>query len=176
MNPFNHALRIIQEMELKQQTNDFLPNHITDAVKNGDLEKINTFSLEQLNGTSNLYMGSGRPLIFDALSGFRSSQVLKLMIEKGVEINCVDTGLPNRSLLMQAVKFNSLEIIKIIVEAGADLKFRGNWDDGDCPQTIIGTALFNKRYEVVKYLKEQGAEYLSEEEEIIRNYHSDSRW
>ena len=176
MNPFNHALRIIQEMELKKNTNQFLPEDITDAVKNGDLEKINTFSLEQLNGTSNLYMGSGRPLIFDALSGFRSSQVLKLMIEKGVEINCVDTGLPNRSLLMQAVKFNSLEIIKIIVEAGADLKFRGNWDDGDCPQTIIGVALFNKRYDVVKYLKEQGAEYLTNEEEIINDYHSKRRW
>lgn len=176
MNPFNHVLRIIQEMELKQQTNKFLPKQITDAVKNGDLEKINTFSLEQLNGTSNLYMGSGRPLIFDALYGFNSNEVLQIMINKGVEINCVDSGIPRRSLLMQAVKSETLEKIKIIVEAGADLNFTGDWDDSDFPQTIIGTALFNKRYEVVKYLKEQGAEYLSEEEEIIKNYHSDSRW
>ncbi len=91
MNPFNHALRIIQEIELKKNTNQFLPEDVTNAVKNVDLEKINTFSLEQLNGTSNLYMGSGRPLIFDAIYGYNSCEVLQLMIDKGVEINCVDS-------------------------------------------------------------------------------------
>lgn len=176
MNPFSQALRVIQEIELKQQSNKFLPKHITDAVKNGDLEKINNFSLEQLNGYSNLYMGSGRPLIFDALYGFNSYEVLQLMIDKGVEINCVDSGIPRRSLLMQAVKSESLEKIKIIVEAGADLNFTGDWDSSDFPQTIIGTALFYKKYDVVDYLKEKGAKYLSEEEEIIRNYNSDRRW
>lgn len=175
MNPFSQALRVIQEIELKQQSNKFLPKYITDAVKNGDLEKINNFSLEQLNGYSNLYMDSGRPLIFDALYGFNSSDVLKLMIQKGVEINCVDTGIPNRSLLMHAVKFSSFEIIKIIVEAGADLNFISNWNDGDYPQTIIGNALFNKRYDVVDYLKEKGARYLSEEEEIIKYHHFENK-
>lgn len=176
MDPFTKALRIIHEIELKQKTNKFLPKDVVDAVKDGNLKKINTFSIKQLNGNSNLYMGSGRPLIFDALSGFNSSNVLKLMIKKGVGINCVDTGLPNRSLLMHAVKFSSLELIKIIVEEGADLNFRSNWNDGDYPQTIIGNALFNKRYDVVDYLKEQGARYLSEEEEVITKYHSDKRY
>lgn len=176
MNPFSQALRVIQEIELKQQTNKFLSKDIVDAVKYGELQKINTFSIEQLNGNSNLYMGSGRPLIFDALSAFNSSNVLKLMIQKGVEINCVDTGLPNRSLLMHAVKFSSFEVIKIIVEAGADLNFRSNWNDSDFPQTIIGTALFHKKYDVVDYLKEKGANYLSEEEEVITKYHFDKRY
>ena len=69
---------------------------------------------------------------------------------------------------MQAVKSNSLEKIKIIVEAGANLNYKGDWNDGDFPQTIIGTALFYKKYDVVKYLKEKEAKYLSEEEIIIQ--------
>ena len=170
MNPFNQSLKIIQEIQLKQYTTNFLKKDIIDAVKNGDLEKIKTFSKEHLNGISNLYMGSGCPLIFDALYGFRSSEVLKLMIDMGTKVNCVDTGFPQRSPLMQAVKSATFEKIKILVEGGADLNFTGNWNDGDFPQSIIGTALFYKRFEIVKYLEEHGGEYIKNEKKTILEY------
>jgi hypothetical protein len=159
-------------MEFKNHCNEFLPEDVTNAVKNADLEKINTFSIEQLNGDSNLYMGLGRPLIFDALSGFNSCEVLKCMIDKGTNVNCVDTGIPNKSLLMAAVKNSYLDQIKIIVDAGANLNFIPDWHDGDYPQSIIGTALFYKRYQIVDFLQEKGAKYLEKEEEIIKDFHS----
>ena len=170
MNPFNQALKIIQEIQLKQSTTNFLNKDIIDAVKNGDLEKIKTFSKEHLNGSSNLYMGSGRPLIFDALYGFRSSEVLKLMIDMGTEVNCVDTGFPQRSPLMQAVKSGTFEQIKILVEGGADLNFTGNLNDVYFPQSIIGTALFYKRFEIVNYLEEHGGVYIKNEKKNILEY------
>jgi len=176
MDPFTQAFEIMQEIELQKEGTIFLPKYITNAVKNGDLKKINTFNVEQLNSKSNVYSPSGKPLIFDALYGFRSCEVLQIMINKGVNVNCVDSGFPNRSPLMQAVISGRFEEIKILVEAGADLSFNGNWNDGDMPQTIIGNALFRKRYDVVEYLKEKGAKYLPNEETIIKKYHSENKW
>lgn len=169
MNPFNHVLRFVNEKEINEEIK-FLPKKITDAVKNGNLELIKTFSINQLNGISNVYMASGRPLIFDALNSYNSYQVLQLMIDLGTNINCFDSGFPNRSLLLQAVKTGSFEQIKILVEFGADLNFKGNWDDGDIPQTIIGTALFYKRFEVVKYLESKGGKYFKDEKKIIIDF------
>ena len=53
----------------------FLSKDITDAVRDANFEILEKLSKDEINGYSNAYMGSGRPLIFDALSSYRKLEV-----------------------------------------------------------------------------------------------------
>lgn len=145
-----------------------LPDEITAAVRDGNLEELEKLTSEQANGTSTRFMMGGRPLIFDA----GSPDIIKLLVQKGVEVNCEDSGLPPRSPLYAAVKTGrSINVIISLIESGANVNYHNGWGDSDYPQSIIGTAMFYKRTLVADYLKEKGAEFFDDKEEtVIQNY------
>jgi hypothetical protein len=156
--------------------NKFLPEKITRAVQNANFEIINKLSLDEINGLSNLYMGSGRPLIFDTLDAFNSLNVLSKFIELGANVNAIDTGFPSRSVLYHAVKYGShINLIKKLVESGANVNFTSSNIEDDFPRSTIGTALFYRKYEVVEYLKSNKAKFIPNEESNILDYLSQNK-
>ena len=159
---------VLNTMDSKQTFSD---NEIIEAVYYGDLEKIKQFNEPYFNITSKKFMGDKRPLVFDALNSINSIEVLKIFIENKVNINCKDNGFPPRTLIMHAIKFSSINIIKLLVENGVEINNIPDSHDGDFPISIVGTALFYKRFEIVNYLLENIAIFFNEnEKKVIMNY------
>ena len=82
-----------------------------------------------------------------------TSEVVQRLLEvPGIDVNAAST-LP-ASPLYTAVKRGDLEIIKLLVEAGADLTLRGDVHEN----TMLMTAAYSNSSEIIKYFIEKGLE------------------
>ena len=169
--PIDLIFQYIQSMEEYNKEKEFLNDEITKGVQDANFEIINKLTKDEVNGISKRFSASGRPIIFDSLSAFNSFEVLKKLIELGADVNAEDSGFPKRSVLFHAVKCgSSIQLIKILVESGANINYQIENMDGDYPRSILGVALFYQRYQVVEYLKSEGAIFIPNEELVITNY------
>lgn len=81
---------------------------------------------------------------------------VKREIANGADVNAKDNG--NFSVLMIASLNNeNPEIIKILINAGADVNFKFNDDTGNIYNALLGAAYHNKNPEVIKVLINAGA-------------------
>ena len=139
-----------------------LSDKITAAVRDENIKELEKLTSEQANGTSTRFMRSGRPVIFDA----NSSKIIKLLVKNGANVNCEDSGFPPRSPLYSAIKTGkNIHVISALIESGANVNYHNGCYDSDYPQSILGTAIFYRRWVVFNYLKKQGAEFFDDKEE-----------
>ena len=88
-------------------------------------------------------------------SYYASDRKVEYIISKGVNINFQDRK--NRTALQEAVRTNSLDIIKILVANGADVDLVRENNQTPLLRSIL-TNTFRKDYRVTKFLIEQGAD------------------
>jgi peptide-methionine (S)-S-oxide reductase len=89
-------------------------------------------------------------LILSALNG--KADALRSLIDLGVDLNAVSPDLySHATALHHAVWSGSLDAVKVLVEAGADMSKRDSIHDG----TPLGWAEYGKKDEIATYLREQ---------------------
>jgi Ankyrin repeats (3 copies) len=89
-------------------------------------------------------------LILAALNG--KADALKLVLDLGVNVNGVSPDLySHATALHHAVYSGSLDAVKVLVEAGADMSKRDSVHDG----TPLGWAEYGKKEEIATYLRDQ---------------------
>lgn len=137
--------------------------HYVIALNRMDILEI---MLKEYGHTSN-YPGAPiwSPLIFATEELNR--QAVEILVKNGADVNFVDTK--GNTALIYAIQEGSymrsfpnsiIEIVKTLVEAGADVNIKGDW------HTPIEAAIYAKEMAIVKYLVENGADinYLSEDD------------
>ena len=96
---------------------------------------------------------SEHSLLYNALEGDHGLEILKLLINKGADVNAVQDDLEHRKpLLVQAVRLGAYEIIRFLLEAGANV---------NALDPILGTALRTaaaKDVDAVQILIDAGAD------------------
>jgi len=79
---------------------------------------------------------------------------VKKLINKGVDINKLyDYGLTEYTALMWASYYEEFEIIKYLVESGADINFRNHTNS-----SALIKASMNDKFKTIKYLIHKGAD------------------
>ena len=86
------------------------------------------------------------------LNSEKSFLFLNCLVENGIDVNAKDKD--RNTALICASKNNNLEIVKYLVDVGADLNAEG----GHYNKTALMYASENGRLEMVKYLVEKGAD------------------
>lgn len=83
--------------------------------------------------------------------------MLELLQKKGADVNMVQMfqGRPYNTPLLQAIRSNKIELIKFLVEAGADVNKSVNYDG--TPRVPLKEALKYGHAEIVQYLLQHGA-------------------
>ena len=97
---------------------------------------------------------SEHSLLYSALGGDHGLEILKMLVNKGADVNAVQDRLGRRKpLLVQAVHLGDYEIMRFLLEAGANV---------NAFDTFLGTALrtaaAEKDIEAVQILIDAGAE------------------
>ena len=92
--------------------------------------------------------------IFGVLSDNGSLDAVKLLIEKGMDVNYAidDEGAPGYNALMFAVRWGKIEVIKYLISVDADVNAIAG--SGDTPLSI---AVEEEHEDIIKLLKEAGA-------------------
>lgn len=92
-------------------------------------------------------------LVAAALNG--KARALTKLLQLGVDLNAYSTGIhPHATALHHAVDSGSLEAVKILVEAGADLNTKDKVYQG----TPLGWAEYEGRKEIADYLRKAAGE------------------
>jgi ankyrin repeat protein len=106
-----------------------------------------------INGThSTNFAEEGTALLWAAVRD--DIDVVRLLIANGADLDRPET-LYNRSPLFPAAAYNHGEVIKILLESGADPNFHSNWGNGHTP---LHYAVSNSSQEAVQALIEGGAD------------------
>jgi len=92
--------------------------------------------------------------IFGVLSDSGSLAAVKLLIEKGMDVNYAidDEGAPGYNALMFAVRWGKIEVAKYLISVDADVNAQAG--SGDTPLSI---AVEEEHEAIIKLLKEAGA-------------------
>src|SRR6185312_7061829 len=127
-----------------------------DLINQGKRNKWNRQYLEIANDFQSRY-GVTINTLENAVE-INDTEAMKQMIEKGIDVN-VDIINENETLLYYATQENKLEIVKLLINAGADVnKANSKKPDVYSGMTPLHIAAFNGNLELVQLLVEKGAD------------------
>ncbi|WP_026997368.1 ankyrin repeat domain-containing protein [Flectobacillus major] len=103
------------------------------------------------------YEGSSA-LIEAASSKYYHVKFVEALLQHGANVNDVQKikNEPDKikSVLMKAAKTGNINLIKLLIEKGANLNYQNSYK-----QTALSEAVMRERYNIVLYLLENGADY-----------------
>lgn len=106
-----------------------LQEQLSEAVKKNDLDGIREALKQGANSNGSSYQ-SYKPLFTAAMLGKKEAALL--LIENGANVNR-GGDVWNTSPLQEAVIYHHNEITEILLENGADICHKSNWDISDMP-------------------------------------------
>ena len=171
-----HATGIFATKNIKKNTKiieyigEKIPRHEGDKRSERRLKKymnsLKTGSVYifQLNRQFDI---DGSPLYNAVLK--ENPKMVRYLISKKADINSEGNGLEEETPAYAAVKLNNLQILKILVKAGANLNTQT--PDGGLAYDL---AVSYKNQEMIDYLKEHGARTEVNDEEVRPDYEPDS--
>ncbi|XP_067678968.1 serine/threonine-protein phosphatase 6 regulatory ankyrin repeat subunit C-like [Haliotis asinina] len=122
---------------------------------------------EPLSGEATLASVSVYPPLHAAVSA-ENETIVKALINSGrVDVNCMYL---KQTPLIIAAKLNCQNIVGILIEAGAHVNFDKIAVTEDGVITPIHYAVVNGNYDMVKYLIDNGASYITELPLNVRSY------
>jgi len=142
---------------------NFAQNVLQELINQGVSSDVDK-ALEQaiLGNSSNTYelVNSGEfkdediQIITFFTAAFGSVETLKLLEEKGCDINRLDDN--RRSLLMIAAHYGNLDMVKYLVDRGLNIE-RGDPETDTYDEKPLYLAVLNNHYDVAEYLIGKGA-------------------
>lgn len=124
-----------------------LPDTIVQILKEKDLETIERM-LESKKWLVNA-RGEGRQTLLHYAALYRDEKIVKMLIQKGADVNADTAELNNNSPLHHAVYHNNIETCRILIQNGADIN----------AMSSSGTPLFcSQTPEMARFLISAGAD------------------
>jgi len=146
--------KIQQKNEAKiseQQDADAEAEEFFNAIQTGDKSKLNDF-LAKNETNSRFSAFYDKYSLFTVISEKGHPKTAELFIERGVNVNEKHPNSSNTAL-HEAVKQDSLEIVKLLIKNGADINAEGGWSE----ETPLHIAAEQGNKEIVEYLIESSA-------------------
>lgn len=108
------------------------------------IEKLDTIDTE-------IDLEGGTPL--NHAANYDRNNVIEFLIKKGANVNSSHKGF---TALISACERNNKELVKILIEAGADIEMKDNFDNN-----ALWKATFNENKEIIELLIKHGADPFS---------------
>lgn len=122
---------------------------LTEAAADGDLEIVN-YLLQKGAKPDGVQIFPNSPIYF-AIFGDHIT-VVRRLLDQGIDPNYAWPNRNGGTLLIVAVQDNRLDIVKLLIQRGADVNFTGNGDHSPLFRSII-----YDRFNVYKLLLSKGA-------------------
>ncbi|KAH8678478.1 hypothetical protein BX600DRAFT_493725 [Xylariales sp. PMI_506] len=122
-------------------------------VRSGDYDAV-AYLMEITDPENEASTNMGSILLYDAIRYCPSRQldILKLLLARPVELDAVDSN--HETVLLAAIEYGNLEIVKLILDSGADVNGIGVYGASYSP---LQKAVAKGDYNMVQYLITRGA-------------------
>ncbi len=141
---------LIFDLKANINTLFFIDTVLDNAVRFSNLETVK-FLVDNganINGVKNEYMTPVQSAAMD-----NKSEMLSYLVKKGADVNLVGSNDGNKSsrALTLAIQKGYFDIVKMLVEHGADIHYKEGWTDGKDTPLEIAEAHGSQR--IIDYLK-----------------------
>jgi ankyrin repeat protein len=165
----NDDLDIIKYIFGKLEKGEITKNYYKEIVCHTCNVKIAEYLIE--NGANIGFIDEdGNTPLLEACSNYLSFEFIKLLIEKGSDVNVYC----RRGYTPLMLTYRNFKIVKLLVEKGANIEVKD--EDGN---TVLVNAIKNKLFETAKYLITKGVNIEAKDEDgntvllyILKNWHN----
>ena len=136
----------IKNVQQKKEAEILETDEFLKAIQTGDVETLNDFLVQEKYRREYISYPLSK-----VISQGGHAKTVKLFIERGADVNEAGLGI-SRTVLHEAIERNALDIVKVLIENGADIEAKNS-----NKYTPLHMAAKQGQTEIVEYLIENGA-------------------